>query len=275
MSPATRGFVVTGLLALVVAALLHLIFLLGYPAVWPSLIHLLLLGWISAMIYAVNYHTMPVFSGRDFPSSAAIRAHWILFTTGMIATTTGLALAWQLVTISGLVLELASSILFIFSTIALFRRGPQRNHRPPRPLIAEQTRIDRLGTQATKTSGLCLPLALMLMLGVQGGWLGGSWWLAAEHLLTLGWILLMIVGVAYHVLPRFSGRAVRGPVWAATQLGSHVLALIVIVTALGTGWPAIFAAGGTLMAVSLGLFAWTIWPTFGPIQRIVLKERPG
>ena len=29
--------------------------------------------------------------------------------------------------------------------------------------------------------------------------------LAAEHLVVLGWVMLMIVGVAYHVLPRFSG----------------------------------------------------------------------
>lgn len=274
MSQATRLFVGTSLLALLVAALLHVAFLLGYAALWPALIHLLLLGWISAMIYAVNYHMLPVFSGRDFPSPGALRAHWLLLTLGVLTTTIGLAATWQTVTLTGLVLELAGAIVFVYNTIALFRRGSPRPHRPPRP-APEQQRIDRLSTLATKTSGFCLPLALMLMLGIQARWIGGSWWLAAEHLITLGWVLLMIVGVAYHVLPRFSGRALRGWAWAVVQLGSHVLALVLLVSALGIGRPVIFALGGGLMAVSLGLFAWTIWPTFGQIQRIVLKERPG
>ena len=275
MSQVTRRFVVTSLVALVVAALLHVVFLLGYAAVWPALIHLLLLGWISAMIYAVNYHMLPVFSGRNFPSSGALHAHWLVLTLGVIGATTGLVRSWQPVTMAGLVLELGSSILFIGNTIALFRRGPQRPHRPPPPMIPEQTRIDQVSMHATRSSALCLPLALALLLGVQAGWLSGSWWLAAEHLITLGWIVLMIVGVAYHVLPRFSGRALRGRIWAITQLSSQGLALVLIVAALGMGWPMIFVIGSTLMSLSLGMFAWTIWPTFGSIQRIVLKERPG
>ena len=94
-------------------------------------------------------------------------------------------------------------------------------------------------------------------------------------------IMLMIVGVAYHVLPRFSGCATRGTSWARTQLGCHLLALALIVLSLGLGWPAAFAAGGLLMALALGLFAWTIWPSIraqqpgGPLSHIALKEKHG
>lgn len=276
MSAPTRWFVLTALLALVGAALIHVLFLLGYATLWRAWTHLLL-GWITAMIYAVSYHTMPVFSGRDFPSVGLIYGHWMLLTAGVSAATVGLAQSWQPAVIVGLTLELAGSLVFVANTILLFVRGSQRAARMPLPRIAEQPRIDRLGTHATKAAGLCLPLALTLLLSTQTGWLGGAWWLAAQHLITLGWVLLMIVGVAYHMLPRLSGRAVRGPIWAAAQLGGHVVALVLIVTALGVGWSTLFALGGTLMALSLGLFAWTIWPTLARIkriERIVLEERP-
>jgi hypothetical protein len=34
-----------------------------------------------------------------------------------------------------------------------------------------------------------------------------------------------------------------------------------MVPALGFGWRWAFAAGGLLMGLALGLFAWTVWPT--------------
>jgi hypothetical protein len=101
------------------------------------------------------------------------------------------------------------------------------------------------------------------MLAVRLGWISGAWMLAAEHLAALGWVMLMIVGVSYHVLPRFSGRATRGTEWARAQLLCQIGALMLIVLALGFGWPRIFTAGGLLMALALGLFAWTVWPTLG------------
>ena len=41
------------------------------------------------------------------------------------------------------------------------------------------------------------------------------------------------------------------------QLGHSSLA----VPALGLGWAQVFALGGLLMTLALGLFAWTVWPT--------------
>jgi hypothetical protein len=90
----------------------------------------------------------------------------------------------------------------------------------------------------------------------------------------------MIVGVAYHVLPRFSGSGTRGPAWARAQLLCHAAALALIVLSLGLGWTSAFAIGGLLMALALGLFAWTIWPTLRVVQqqastiKLAFKERP-
>jgi hypothetical protein len=158
--------------------------------------------------------------------------------------------------------------MFVVNVVQLFRRGTPRA-RPAPPPIANQPRIDRLGTHATKASGMCLPLALGLLLGSRMGW-PGEWALAAEHLAALGWIMLMIVGVAYHVLPRFTGVGVRGIGWARAQLACHLGGLLIMVPALGFGWAGLFAIGGALVASATGLFAWTIWPALQPI-----RQRPG
>jgi hypothetical protein len=121
---------------------------------------------------------------------------------------------------------------------------------------------------------------VLLLLAGQLRWIDSQWVLAAEHLATLGWLLLMIVGVAYHVLPRFSGCGTRGPTWAIVQLLVQGAALGLIVPSLGFGWTAGFALGGFLMALALGLFAWTIWPALRIIQpqtapvTLAFKERP-
>ena len=80
--PAPRAFLIGALFALPGAALLHLLALLGVPGAWPAMVHLTIFGWITAMIMAVNYHTLPVFSARDFPYPVLIWGHWALLVLG-------------------------------------------------------------------------------------------------------------------------------------------------------------------------------------------------
>jgi len=256
----TRAFLITGLLALPVAALLCLIFSQGMGRVWPAMVHLTLFGWITAMILTVNYHTMPVFSGRDFPYPWLIWVHWAVWATGVTLVTTGLLFGHDATVTVGLELELTAALVFIANTLLLFRCGPRRAHRPPAPPIVGQAQVDRVGTQATRGAGTTLPLSLVILLAVRLGWIGGAWVLPAEHLATLGWLMLMVVGVAYHVLPRFSGHGTRGLRWARVQVCFHFVALVLMVLSLGFGWTRAFACGGLLMTVALALFAWTIWP---------------
>jgi len=280
MTSSTRAFLIVGLIALPGAAVLHLLALFGIPSAWPAMVHLTLFGWITAMIVAVNYHTMPVFAARDFPFSWLIWAHWAAFGTGAALATASLLMGWRSGELAGLLFQLIAALIFIVNTLLLFVRGQQRPHRPLPPPIRDQPRVDHIGTQATKLAGLFLPLALLLLVVTRAGSISSAWVLAAEHLATLGWVMLMIVGVAYHVLPRFSGFATRGPAWARAQLLCHIGALALIVLALGFGWARVFALGGLLMTLALGLFAWAIWPTLrtglsvsSPIT-LIFKERP-
>lgn len=265
MHTTTRAWFFAALLLLVGAALLHAATLLGASAVWATLVHVTLFGWVSAMIVAVNYHTTPVFTGRDFPDARPIWAHLAAFVAGLALVSAGQLAALPALVTAGLALELLAALLFLLNITLLLTRGVRRPLPPAPSPIPGQRAVDRVGTRATSAAGLSLPLALALMLGARAGLAGGAWWLAAEHLAALGWVMLMIVGVALHVLPRFSGRATRGPAWARAQLGLHLAALGLIVPGLGLGWGAAFAAGGVLMSVALGLFAWTVWPTLRPV----------
>ncbi len=92
------------------------------------------------------------------------------------------------------------------------------------------------------------------------GWIRPSWYLAAEHVATLGWVMLMIIGVACHVLPRWTGLPFRRIWRLQLALLCHVAALLLMIPALGLDWRPLFALGGSLMALGLGLFAWMIWP---------------
>lgn len=275
MSRITRAFLIVALLALLAAAALHVLVLAGVARLWPAMIHVSLFGWITGMILAVNYHMLPVFSGRDFPYQRLIAAHWGSFTAGIALATVGLVAGQRRIIIGGMALEAIAALIFAVVTITLFTRGAQIRT-PPLPPVPDQQRVDRVGTQATKLAGVSLPLALGLIVAAYAGWLAPAWLLAAEHLATLGWLMLMVVGVAQHVLPRFSGISVRGVVWARAQLRIHVLALTLMVPALGLGWNRIFGAGALLMGVALLLFGWTIWPTltvFRPRVTIRLRER--
>jgi len=193
--------------------------------------------------------------------------------TGLLARLTALLL-------TGIVLQICAALLFAANIVLLFRCGAPRPGRPLLPLVAEQPQVDRVGTQATRSAGMCLLLALLLLLGAYSGWLHGEWVLAAEHLAALGWIMLTIVGVAYHMLPRFNGRGVRGPGWARVQVACHTGALVLMVPALGLGIGWLFAVGGLWMAMAVSLFIWTIWPAlqrqdFQPAAvALMLKERP-
>jgi hypothetical protein len=266
MTRSTRAFVIAGLIALPSAALLYLFSLLGVSGAWGAMVHLTIFGWITAMIVAVNYHTVPVFSARDYPFAWLIWAHFIAWGVGVVLATAGLLVGYAYAVSGGLSLQFAAAIIFSANTILLFLRGPRRAQPPSPPPIASQPAVDRLGTYATRGAGVSLPLALLLLLVVRLGWLSGAWVLPAEHLATLGWLMLMIVGVAYHVLPRFSGSGIRGATWVRAQLVCHFGALALIVPALGFGWPRVFATGGLLMALALGLFAATVWPTLRAIR---------
>lgn len=87
------------------------------------------------------------------------------------------------------------------------------------------------------------------------------------HMNLLGFVTMMIYGVAYHVLPRFAGRVlfsrtIAGVHWWVSNIG---LALMVAGFTLRVHDPRdgtiTLAAGGVLAALGAYLFVFNLWRT--------------
>jgi cbb3-type cytochrome oxidase subunit 1 len=94
-------------------------------------------------------------------------------------------------------------------------------------------------------------------------------WLRPAHLhaLLLGFVMMMIAGVAYHVIPRFAMTALHAPRLAMAHLVIANLGLVLMVSGfvlrargVTVGAP-LLATGGVLSLFGAWAFAWNIWRT--------------
>jgi cbb3-type cytochrome oxidase subunit 1 len=92
-----------------------------------------------------------------------------------------------------------------------------------------------------------------------------------SHLMLLGWVSMMIYGVGYHVLPRFSGRPLRYPKMGELQFWTANAGLIgmLLFYALGVYNPSdafrtLTAAFGALEVFSIALFLYNMLATLLP-----------
>jgi cbb3-type cytochrome oxidase subunit 1 len=107
---------------------------------------------------------------------------------------------------------------------------------------------------------------------------------AHVHMNLVGFVTMMIFGVAYHVIPRFTGhqlhsRAIAGWQWWLANIGlAGMVAGFVLQPHIGARGMMVLVAGGTLEAISAYLFVYNIWRTIGPAPRPLpqppLPQRP-
>ena len=104
--------------------------------------------------------------------------------------------------------------------------------------------------------------------------------LAHVHMVLLGFVTMMIYGVAYHVIPRFAGfplasRRMAGWHWWISNVGLLLMACGFMVRGTGEtyGTP-ILAVGGSLSALGAYCFAFVLWRTIdGPPALRVAARR--
>lgn len=87
------------------------------------------------------------------------------------------------------------------------------------------------------------------------------------HMLLLGFVFMMISGVAYHVFPRFAATPLHAPKLADLHVYLANLGLL----GLATGFalrarahplaPSFLAVGGIISAVGAYLLGWNLWRT--------------
>ena len=134
--------------------------------------------------------------------------------------------------------------------------------------------MDWFAKSFVKASVIWLSLGVSLGVAMAAHPVWASYRTAHMHMNLLGFVTMMIYGVAYHVLPRFTGH----PLWSRRIAGWHWwlsnvgLALMVagfalrVSLAIGPG-PAgiILTFGGVLSALGAYAFAVNIWRTMdGP-----------
>lgn len=103
------------------------------------------------------------------------------------------------------------------------------------------------------------------------------------HMNLLGFVTMMIFGVAYHVVPRFAGHPLHSGVlargqWWVSNAGLGLLVLGFILRAHAAP-PAIhlLAAGGLLSAAGAYTFIYNLWRTLGaaaPARPAPSRSRP-
>lgn len=71
---------------------------------------------------------------------------------------------------------------------------------------------------------------------------GAQWRLVHTHLNLVGFVVMIIFGVAYHILPRFAGKPLRSEAWAAMHF-----------------WIATFATAGMVIGFIAPAAAVLLW----------------
>jgi cbb3-type cytochrome oxidase subunit 1 len=107
-----------------------------------------------------------------------------------------------------------------------------------------------------------------------------AWW-PADHLVyrpahahanLLGFVSMMIFGVAYHVIPRFSGAPLRsrtlahGHLWLANLGLAGLVGGWILRVWTGAAGNTLIHAGAGLSTVGAFLFIYNIWCTLGPVR---------
>lgn len=96
---------------------------------------------------------------------------------------------------------------------------------------------------------------------------------AHVHMNMLGFVTMMIYGVAYHVIPRFTGhplhgRRIAGIHWWMSNVGLLGMVLgFILLPHTGRPGRLILVAGGILSAAGAYLFIYNIWRTIGGVPR--------
>lgn len=259
-----------------------------------------LFGFLVPMALAMSAQSLPMYAGLEaFPR----RILWPLaglYFTGLALTSLGtivgsLQTAWPAV-LAGLGMVLMGLVLLIFVSvfISMMRargRLPERVARlAPSPEAAARTYQKRISDERNTYGPFVALVASAYMWALLAGvllivdgltmLLGQSPFFAIDavrHALTVGFITLLICGIAPRMIPGFSGGKIASPglvratLWlgntaALLRVGSLLLATLLVVSSLAgyTLYSILFGLSGPIglaLAICLAINLWpAIWP---------------
>jgi cbb3-type cytochrome oxidase subunit 1 len=110
------------------------------------------------------------------------------------------------------------------------------------------------------TIGICLGVAMAIDLSLLG-----TLRLVHVHLNLLGWVSMFIYGVAYHVIPRFTGNPLHSPRLADLHVVLANVGLIGMAVGFAIWGPGpLVAIAGTAEAIGGFIFVYNIARTMAP-----------
>jgi hypothetical protein len=130
-----------------------------------------------------------------------------------------------------------------------------------------------LAFTATVAGGTPLGIWLLWALYLHGPAVSVGWRLLHAHLQIFGFFATLILGVAHHLLPRFTGRPVtRGSLTRplAVMVGAAV-ALRVLGTAAER--PVLLLVAALLQTVAFVLFGWWVWRSLDPPPLALVRRQ--
>lgn len=243
-------FFLTAPLFLIAAGLLIALYPETLVSRWtpPALAstHALTLGFLALVMLGALLQMLPVVAGSPVPAPRLVaRASHIALTLGTIALMAGFLLSAPKAFAAGAVLLLAGFAVFIVAAaVSLARAAANVTVGGMRYALASLALAVALGVM------LALTRAGWLAVGMQGG--------GAAHVGfgLLGWVLLLVVGVAYQVVPMFQMTPPYPPLLSRWLAGAMFALLVLRAAAPWLPQAAlILAEGGLAAGVLLFAFA--------------------
>ncbi|HEX6939504.1 MAG TPA: hypothetical protein VF158_08835 [Longimicrobiales bacterium] len=201
--------------------------------------HLFTLGWITTSILGALYQFFPVALRVPVRSQRLAHASFLLFVPGLGAFVAGLVAGAQVALLAGAAAFATGLLLFLCNLAATLARVRERD--------LSWWSLAAAGSFLLATIGLGLALAGNL----RWGYLGEHRFLALGlhlHVAIAGWVLMVVIGVARHLLPMFllsHGAGERAGKTAAALVagGVFTLALLHHVLPMELLWVATAAIG--------------------------------
>jgi len=239
-----------------------------------AFVHAAMVGFIGSFVFGVSLRAAPAFLGLP-PARRGLG--WLAFgcISGGVGLTVGGWLAglepWPLAL--GSVLELIGFVSLVASLGLYGRRDRPRNY-----TLGTYVRYEWFVRSAY---GWLLVAGILQVMHAAGG-LWETQILPADlakpttHVLALGFITMMIMGMGSRMIPLFEGAVLHGHRLMDLALvclnASVVLRLAFGVAPSGAAWPGL-AASGALATLALALFAWVVWRTLKLAAREAYRER--
>jgi len=128
-----------------------------------------------------------------------------------------------------------------------------------------------LGLAATLAGGIPLGVWLLAWLYLGVAAVPVEWALLHAHLQIFGFFGTLIMGVAQHLLPRFTGRPVSRSPFLPWLLGLQAAAFALRIAGTGVSMPALVLTAVLLQAGAFLLFASWVWRTLDPRPLALLR----